>query len=232
MNQACLGSLIRFYGFFAYVLPIPHTSRFFYSYHALPINFFLLCIRLPKFAVGEKTMKKLYPLSVVILAFCLYFQPASAQKNNSIIGDISNCAKIKDNMPRLACFDRTVASLLKKQQQKEIIIVDASEVKKIKKEAFGFNIPSLPKLSLPSISKEKKQESLTAMVKSARKNSGKYFFTLDNGQVWREVGQNQIRRLPKGKLTVTIKPKSLGSYMIRIKGENRSLGGIRVKRVK
>ncbi len=177
-------------------------------------------------------MHKSPSFTVFFLGIILMGISGNAQATSSAIDPVYACAEIKENAARLACYDQSVAALKAKQARKEIVVVDEAEVKRIKKEAFGFNIPSLPKLSLPGLNKGEKRESLSATVKSVRKSGGKYYFTLGNGQVWREVGQNQLRRLPKGTLTATIKPKALGSYMLRLNNGNRAVGGIRVKRVK
>lgn len=87
-------------------------------------------------------------------------------KRRSPLDGLYDCAKIESNEDRLACFDSVAASLQIKEEKKEIVALDAESAKTIKKEAFGFNLPSLPKLGLAKIGADKDIESITEPVKS------------------------------------------------------------------
>ena len=141
------------------------------------------------------------------------------------------CAEITDNTERLACFDNNVASLQGKEKRKEIVAIDAEAAKKIKREAFGFSLPSLPKLGLPSFggSGDDGPEALTLKVKSVRKVGRIYEFRMENGQVWRQAS-GRFNYIPKGDLVATIKSASVGSYLMSLSNGKERVRGMGVKR--
>jgi len=145
------------------------------------------------------------------------------------------CSEISDPVKRLACFDGSVAKLRTAEQNKEVVAIDAKVARKIKREAFGFNLPSLskiglPKIALPKLGEKDDTNMLIADVKSVRKVAHKYVITLKNGQVWRQVG-GRLTYVPKGDLKATIKPKSVGSFMLSLNNGKTTVRGLRVRRV-
>lgn len=57
---------------------------------------------------------------------------------------------------------------------------------------------------------------------------GNTFYELDNGQIWKRVSSGSVFIKSGGRNLVTIEPKMMGSYSLRVDG-NRS---VKVKRVK
>jgi len=145
----------------------------------------------------------------------------------SSINFIYECAEISNSAQRLTCFDQAVSKLRTSEHNKQIIVINAKQAKTMKREAFGFNLPSL----LPQFGSKKQKEELIDTVKIVRKLGKKHIITLNNGQVWREIGSDNVR-IPKGELTATIKPKALGSFLMSLDNGKRRVSGLRVKRVK
>jgi len=56
------------------------------------------------------------------------------------------CKTLTDPDARLACYDTAVGRLEVAQKSGEIVTLSKTQVEKVKKDAFGFNIPSLPGL--------------------------------------------------------------------------------------
>jgi len=178
----------------------------------------------------------------IILSFAAIFlfsaQTSAADKNNesdySPLSTLYDCATIEEPEQRLACFDTSVANLRIAEQKKEIVTIDAKAARKIKREAFGFNLPSLSKIGLPKFSLpgggKNKAEALVADVKSVRTSGRVLVITLKNGQVWKEVS-GRLNYIPKGDLTATIKPKSVGSYVLSLNNGKTTVRGLRVRRV-
>lgn len=155
--------------------------------------------------------------------------PAIAAKA-SPLSEIYACAVITDNTQRLACFDDKVPQLKVKEEKKEFVTIDAQSAKTIKREAFGFSIPSLPKLAFPDLKKDKR-EKVEFEVASVSKGANGLIFRMKNGQVWHQ-SSGSYGYIPKGDLVATIKPKSLGSFSLSATNGKRTLKGIKVKRVK
>lgn len=156
---------------------------------------------------------------------------ADPQHNiQSPLTSLYSCANIDSATDRLACYDSHVASLKIAEEKNEIVAIDANIAKKLKREAFGFNLPSLPKLGLPSFGSSDKAEAQTFKVKSIRKVARNHIITLENGQVWRET-TGRISYIPKGDISAVIKAKSLGSFSLQLTNGKSTVRGLKVKRI-
>jgi len=180
---------------------------------------------------------KFLPVFALILAnlstpaFAKEKSKANLDQVESPLSVLYECSKIESSEDRLACFDKTVASLKTAEEKKELVAIDAESAKKLKKEAFGFNLPSLPKLGLPSLGIAKdKEEALVVGVDSISRGRGGTIFRLENGQIWQQ-SSGSFNYIPKGDLVATIKPASMGSYMISLNNGKTKVRGMRVRRL-
>ncbi len=121
-----------------------------------------------------------------------------------------DCRSIDNDGERLACYDAYVLSLEKKSRPPT-----AEE----QQAAFGLPMKS-PAENLHDISNR--------IGKIETAGHGARILTLENGQVWRQVGSSSQPRLKPGD-TVNIEKGALGSFILKKQGSNRSL---RVKRIK
>ncbi len=62
------------------------------------------------------------------------------------ISAIFACQTETDAMKRLACYDEAVGRFETANEQGEVVTISKQQVEAVKKDSFGFNIPSLPKL--------------------------------------------------------------------------------------
>jgi len=120
------------------------------------------------------------------------------------------CRNIGNDSERLGCYDAYARSLDKKS------LPSTAEEQQA---AFGLPTKS-PAENLQGISNR------ISKVETAGR--GVRVLTLENGQVWRQVGSSSQPRLKPGD-TVTIEKGALGSFILKKQGSNRSL---RVKRIK
>jgi len=58
---------------------------------------------------------------------------------------IYKCKSLTVPTDRLACYDNAVGRFEAAQKKGDVVTISKNEVKKVEQEAFGFNIPSLPK---------------------------------------------------------------------------------------
>ncbi len=121
-----------------------------------------------------------------------------------------DCRNIENDGERLACYDNYVLTLDKKPVPPTV---------EEQKAAFGLPKES-PAENLHDISNR--------ISKIETASRGKRILTLENGQIWRQVGSSSQPRLAAGD-TITIEKGALGSFILKEQGSNRSL---RVKRIK
>ncbi len=120
------------------------------------------------------------------------------------------CRQLSDDGKRLACYDDYARMLEKK---------NAPPTVEEQKAAFG----------LPAVSPADELKGIQAGISRIDKSSrGQRTLTLDNGQVWRQVGSSSQPRLKTGD-KVIIERGALGSFVLKPADSNRSM---RVKRLR
>lgn len=149
----------------------------------------------------------------------------SAGSRAKVLQSVSDCRKLTDNTARLACFDTAAAGLEEAEAKGDIVVVDREQARSVRRQAFGFSLPSLALFE-----KGEKQEDIdntTGTVAAARQNGArKWVIKLEDGAVWTQVDAAELFADPKAGDPVRIKKASLGSYLMII-GKN---GAIRAHR--
>jgi hypothetical protein len=168
----------------------------------------------------------------------------SANAALSPLEPIYACADKTNPTERLACFDAAVATIRAKEAKSEIVTFDKQRVEKVRREAFGFSLPSLPKLGFPAFGggpkADSKDQSVAAAaveadieeqsftVASTRESAGRVVLTLENGQVWRLTEAGELNAPSRPPYKVKIRTAAMGSFILTVEGRNK---GYRVRRV-
>ncbi|GJL96860.1 MAG: hypothetical protein DHS20C06_06770 [Hyphobacterium sp.] len=76
---------------------------------------------------------------------------ASGQSSDPI-DDILVCQQIADEAARLACFD-AAASQLSSERENGLVAIYRQDVEAVERDSFGFDLPSMPRLSLSMFSR-------------------------------------------------------------------------------
>ena len=157
-------------------------------------------------------------LLVLFAAIACLAIPAFAQEAST--SDVYACAAQSDDTARLACYDAAVGRLKAAEDAGEVTTISRSDVEKVRRDSFGFSIPSLPKLAMPKMGNGKadKIERITNPIKSVSKGAGgDLLIRLENGQIWRKIDNKPVRvskkRPPK---IATIKTAALGSFRMKL----------------
>jgi hypothetical protein len=167
---------------------------------------------------------------------------AQPPKSESPLAPIYACTEKVDNSERLACFDAAVSGIQAKEAKSEIVTFDQQRVQKVRREAFGFSLPSLPRLGFPafsttdlkdgsgksSASDESEIEEQVFVVSAYRQVGGSIILTLENGQVWQLSEADTFNAPNKTPFNVKIRTAALGSFILTVEGRNK---GYRVRRL-
>lgn len=184
--------------------------------------------------IAKKCMK---PHFYLVAALCMTSTNIFAQdklsegKEASPLSPLYSCSKIKNDSERLKCYDEAVGIIEKKEENKEVVAIDAPKLEEIRKQSFGFKMPALPKLSFPKIGKNGEQviEEKQAMIASrVGRFGGSYAIIMENGQIWQLVEGDEPLLPKKPPVNVIIRSASMGSYILSFEGFNK---GYRVRRV-
>lgn len=186
-----------------------------------------------------------------ILALSAYFTVAAAAATGatppastvSPLSPIYACAEKTDPVERLACFDTAVASVRAAEARSEIITMDQPRVAAVRREAFGFRIPSLPRFNFggaaaaPSTgaaaspaaqAREDIEDAQTFAVARVGRAGDRVAIYLENGNVWHLTEAGELNAPSRPPFNVRIRAAAMGSYMLTVEGRNK---GYRVRRV-
>ena len=192
-----------------------------------------------------------FSITLITASFMTFGAVALAQSGQnpanaavSPLEPIYACANKTDPTERLACFDAAVATIRAKEAKSEIVTFDKQRVEKVRREAFGFSLPSLPKLGFPAFGgapkAEGKDQSVVAAaveedieeqsftVVSTRESAGRVVITLENGQIWRLTEAGELNAPKRPPYKVNIRTAAMGSFILTVEGRNK---GYRVRRV-
>ena len=118
---------------------------------------------------------------------------------------LNDCQAVKDVAERAACYDAAVAALNTAVKSGEVVIVEKKEAEKARREAFGFNLPSLSIFYRVARGGDKTEggaaeapvgrplDAITSEAKRAyRDGLDKWVVELADGAVWRQIDNEPI----------------------------------------
>jgi hypothetical protein len=131
---------------------------------------------------------------------------------------VVDCRKLADDTARLACYDKAADALGAAEANGDVVSLDRTQRAQVRKEAFGFALPSLTVLDKGE--KPEAVDRIDDVVASAGQTpDGKWVIRMQSGAVWRQIDDYELARRPKPGMPVVIKRASLGSYMANVDGQ-------------
>ena len=150
-------------------------------------------------------------------------KPQAAPTNAPVVQAVVDCRKIEDGTQRLACYDAAVSALTNAQQAGDLVTLDRKQRQAVRKQAFGFTLPTLSMFDTG----EKEVDRIDETLASAHQiGQGRWVFQMQDGAVWRQIDDEFLSREPHAGSTIMIKRASLGSFMLSVDGQP----GVRVHR--
>jgi len=138
---------------------------------------------------------------------------------------LSACRAETKDAARLACYDRAAAGLLDAERAGEVVVVDRAQANAARRQAFGFNLPSLNFLSQGARSPKLDRVELT-LARVTTAPGGKLILRTEDGQVWRQTDTVSLGSPPRRGSKLVVRSAVLGSYFMNIDGQT----AIRVRR--
>jgi hypothetical protein len=137
------------------------------------------------------------------------------EARSAMLQKLVDCRKLTDESARLACYDQATVALDQAEAKGDIVVVDREQARKVRRQAFGFSVPSIT-LFERGESKEE-LENATGVVDVARVNgAGKWVIKLQDGAIWTQVDGNELFRDPKPGMSVKIRQAAMGSFLMTI----------------
>lgn len=114
---------------------------------------------------------------------------AAQEGEKSPLSAMFACASVKDDAKRLACYDTEAARLKQASDTGDVVTVNQEQIQNLQKEAFGFSLPSLPKLRVPLLAgmlgngDGKKAEVSQDKLSDAKSDNGAVLAVKKNGEI-------------------------------------------------
>ena len=165
--------------------------------------------------------------AVLVAALCAPAAYAADKEVNrpKVYTDIVACRAISDAAARLQCFDAAATALETATENRQVVMLDQSEVRKTKRSLFGFSLPKIPFFGESDEEQEEEFKEIEGELANVQALPyGKYQFTVKDAGTW-QTTQGTSTFLKNGK-KFKIKRAAMGSFMLVMNNT-----GIRVKRV-
>lgn len=170
---------------------------------------------------------------IVAAALLAAGSPAAAQEDRTgladarvpkVFSDVLQCRTIANADQRLACFDRSVGTLAKAQQSKDLYVADKEAIREARRGLFGFSLPKVNLFGDDDMAEDVK--SIETTIKGVSQGQKGYVFTLADGARWAQTDGAYMDK-PKAGAKIRIRRAALGSYMGSIEGRV----GFRIERL-
>ena len=163
--------------------------------------------------------------AVLLAALCAPSAFAAEVNRPKVYSDIVACRALTDSAARLKCFDAAAMALETATENRQVVMLDQSEVRKTKRSLFGFSLPKIPFFGESDEEQEEEFKEIEGELANVQALPyGKYQFTVKDAGTW-QTTQGISSILKNGK-KFKIKRAAMGSFMLVMNNT-----GIRVKRV-
>ncbi len=144
--------------------------------------------------------------------------PVAERTRAAVLQSLTACRGIAEAAERLACYDKAAASLEQAEAKGEVVVVDREQAQAVRRQAFGFALPSLALLG--GGADDGSADEVTAKAAAVRRGpSGKWIVQLEDGAVWSQTDTMELPRDPKAGMAVTIRKAALGGFMLSAGGQ-------------
>jgi hypothetical protein len=174
-----------------------------------------------------KSIRALTGLAACFLLAAGAARAAEPPRRADVLQRLLDCRKVGGDAARLACFDAAAGAMDQAEAKGDVIVVDREQARTVRKQGFGFTLPSL---SLFERGEDREEiDRLQLKVEGARQDGhGKWTVVLEGGQVWRQVDTGDFSVRPRPGMTAKIRRAMMGSYIMSIGGN----AGVRMHRHK
>ena len=165
-----------------------------------------------------KTLAIGFTLTAALMIGGSAFAQPKARDRIDAIQKLIDCRALADNAARLACFDTTATALDQAEAKGEIVVIEREQVKAVRKQAFGFSLPSLNLFDRSEKGEPvERLDHITATATRAyQNNGGKWVIELEGGAVWIQTDSEPLPRGAKTGSTVEIREAAMGSFLVNV----------------
>lgn len=170
-------------------------------------------------------MSLIYGLAALAAASTLSGQVVPVQDRPETLARLMACRGVADAAARLACFDAAAGALETAERAGDVVVIDRAGVAETRRQLFGFEMPTLPRL-FGSEGATEISSIDTTLQSASLVGEGRWVFRLADGSVWRQIDSERVRFQNRPGQTVQVRKASLGSFLLTVGGSR----AVRVRR--
>jgi len=145
-------------------------------------------------------------------------QPAiaapAASERAKVLQEVVDCRKVATDAERLACYDKATAVLDEAEKKGDVVVVDKAQAKEVRRQAFGFSMPSLNVFNRAA--KDDVVDKLEATIASSSEDGfGRFTFHTTEGATWIQT-DGEVNLAPKPGQPLLVYAGALGSYFCKV----------------
>ena len=145
-------------------------------------------------------------------------KPSLSASRTAVAQAIDDCRKVADRDARLECYDKAADAFDQAQAAGQVVVVDREQVRAVKRQAFGFNMPAVNLFSHGP--KEEQIDKINFTLASAHQDlEGRWVMTTDENTVWRQIDSNELYKPPHAGSAMAVRKASLGSFFCNVDGQ-------------
>lgn len=153
------------------------------------------------------------------LAAALLLAPAAqAQEAPALVQALRNCRGLTDNAARLACYDAAAGRFDQAERTGEVVVVDRAQARAARKQAFGFNLPSLSIFDRGE-PKEAIDRAGFTIARPSQDAAGKWVLRTQDGQVWRQTDSERLVPSPRAGSKMEVRRATMGGFFAVVDGQ-------------
>ena len=138
----------------------------------------------------------------------------SATERARVLQTLVDCRKLTADLDRLACYDQATTVLDEAEKKGEVVIVDQAQIRDVRRQAFGFALPSLSLFKRTT--RDDTIEKLEAIIDIAQENLyGRFRVTTTDGATWVQTDGDPSLS-PRHGQTLTVTPGMMGSFFCKV----------------
>ncbi len=160
-------------------------------------------------------------LSSALVAGAAQAAPPRAEtaKRAAVLDALAACRKEADSALRLACYDKAAGALDEAEAKGQIVVLDKEQVKTVRRQAFGFDVPSFSFFSPKGrAGPDEAVDKVVYTVEFAGGAEGHAVFRTTDGVTWVQTDDELPRPAHKGS-ELRVRRAALGSYFCNVDGQ-------------
>lgn len=165
-------------------------------------------------------------LLAVAAASAVFGQSTPTQDRPETLARLLDCRAVADSAARLACYDAAAGALDNAERQGDVVVIDRAAVAETRRQLFGFEMPTLPRLFGASDANVDIDSIETTLASAVLAGDGRWVFRLADGGVWRQIDSERVNFRNRPGQAVRVRKASLGSFLLTV-GDSRA---VRVRR--